>query len=277
MRVLFFLLLIFLQNLYAITLQEKIKALIPSSTYKSNENFIRKIFSDEKSFYTNKDFNIEKILKTLKSNGLLPLKLQKPSNVEISFRVNALSQTDSNPSFIFLNFATSNLLTNMGYKSFYTSKARKLDNQFLISYIINTESNLDPTILLANLAARGYITLDVQRYNDKDWIFDITLRRTSLTNTNAVQKGSKELTQINGKYWLSISGSGTLNITANNEVKWYPKVIMFDKDMNMVNVIMLENSSNSYSLKITNDVKYLMITDNYNSTNLRSGIVLSYR
>lgn len=269
------LLLSLINVLNADMLSDKIKMLVPSNVYKNNENFIKKIFSNKASFYTNNNLNIEKVVKTLKANGLIPLKLNKPRDITISFNINAFS--DKNPSFAFLSYATSSLLTNMGYSYFYTTKATRDSNRILIAYTLNSESNIDPAMIIDNLSKRGYIVLDINKQGDTNWAYDISLKNTFLVNADMLQQGNKELTKINGKYWLVASSTGTLNISTKEKVNWYPKILTFDSNMNVIDFVMSKNLNNNYTIKVTKEIKYIMITDNYNATTLRNGIVLNFK
>lgn len=264
-------------SMQPLSLQEKIKSFMSPQSYRSNENFIRKIFSNEASFYTNKRLDIPKILKTLKANGLMNLKLNKPSNVQVSFKINHFLNTDNAPSVMFLSYATSNLLSNMGYSYFYVTHAQKAQNQIALTYTLNSESNIDPTLIVDNLNRRGYDVLDVKKAQENHYIYDVSLRKSNLTNTDSITKGSRDLVKLNGKYWLSISGIGTLNITTRDNVSWYPKILMFDSNMNVVEAIMAQKPSNNYSLHINDKIQYIMITDNYNASVLRNGISVNFK
>ncbi|RDU62704.1 hypothetical protein CQA53_09115 [Helicobacter didelphidarum] len=264
---------------YSQTLQQKIQTLIPQNTYQTNENFIKKIFSNEKNFYDNGNLNVSKIISTLKNNGLLSLKLSKPSDISISFRINfAGIQTDSLPSFMFLSYATSNLLTSMGYSYFYTSQAKKDHDRISLTYMLNTESNIDPVVVINNLSKRGYRIVNVTRDSPLHWIYDVSLRQSSLVNADIVKQGESELSKINGKYWLTLNDIGVLNIAPRESgVKWYPKILIFDANMDVIDSVMLTNATDNYKIQITNQAQYIMITDNYNANILRNGIMLNFQ
>ncbi|MWV69474.1 hypothetical protein [Helicobacter saguini] len=265
------------QDSINMSVQEKIKSLIPPQTYRSNENFIRKIFSDESAFYANKRLDVPKILRTLKANGLMNLKLNKPSNVMVSFKINHFLNSDGEPSFMFLSYATSSLLSSMGYSYFYVTDAKKAQKQLSLTYTLNSESNIDPTLIVDNLSKRGYATLDVKKAAENHYIYDVSLQKSNLTNADSIQKGSRDIVKINGKYWLSLNGVGTLNIASRDNVSWYPKILMFDSNMNVVNAIMLANPTQNYTIRVNDKIQYVMITDNYNPSVLRNGISLSFK
>ncbi len=264
--------------LYANELQQKIQTFIPKNTYQTNEKFINRIFSNEKSFYVNDKLNIQKVIATLKSNGLLVLKLAKPSNVSITFRINSTYITDKNPSFTFLAYSTSNILSGMGYSYFYITEAKKQQEKIFLTYTLNTESNVDPLVMTNNLIRRGYDIIDVHKNSPTHWTYDIGLRDSKITNTNILKKGENILTQINGKYWLTFDRLGELNIAPNdNTSAWYPKILIFDNDMKLIDSIILIESKKSYKIAITSQIKHILVTDNYNASILRNGVTFDFK
>lgn len=264
-------------TLFASQLQQKVQKLMPANTYQANTKFIQKIFTNEKAFYKDNDIDVVKILTALKNNGLLTLKLAKPSNVSVTFRLNTIKQTDKNPSFTFLAYSASNILSSIGYSYFYVTEATKADNKVTLTYTLNAESNIDPIVMTTNLVKRGYKIIDVNRYSTTHWIYDISLMNSNIMTAKALNKGSNTLTQINGKYWLTFTNIGKLQITPkDNTDAWYPKILIFDNDMNPLDVIMLTDSKTTYTLDLPTQTRHILITDNYNSNILRNGINIDF-
>ncbi|RDU71592.1 hypothetical protein CQA66_06410 [Helicobacter aurati] len=257
-------------------LQEKIRSFIAPKTYQSNAIFIQKLFKNEKSFYKDDNINVIKVLNTLKANGLLTLKLAKPNNITISFRINAKTYTDSNPSFMFLAYTTSNLLSNMGYSYFYVTHAKKNHDSLSISYTLNAESEIDPTVLIGNIQKRGYNIVDVIRDSPTHWIYVIRLEQSKITHAQQITKGTSQLNQVSGKYWITLGIAGVLQVTLDNDEKWNPKILIFDDNMNLLEAIMSKDMQKQYTLKTNVAMRFLMITDNYNPANLRNGITLTF-
>lgn len=263
--------------LFASQLQQKVQKLIPANTYQANIKFIQKIFANEKAFYKGNDIDVVKILTALKNNGLLALKLAKPSNVSVTFRINTIKPTDKNPSFTFLAYSASNILSSIGYSYFYVTEATKTDNKITLTYTLNAESNIDPIVMTTNLARRGYKIIDVNRYSAMHWIYDISLMNSNIIAAKMLAKGSNTLTQINGKYWLTFANTGKLQITPkDNAEAWYPKILIFDNGMNPLDVIMLTDSKKTYTIDLPTETRHVLITDNYNANILRNGLNIDF-
>ncbi|GAB0173836.1 MAG: DUF4988 domain-containing protein [Helicobacter trogontum] len=263
--------------LVANELQQKIQKLITKSSYQANEKFINKIFANEKSFYQDNNLNVVKVLSVLKNNGLLSLKLAKPSNVSVTFRLNSLKQTDRDPSFTFLAYSASNILSSIGYSYFYVTQATKEDKEITLTYTLNAESNVDPIVMTANLVKRGYKIIDVNRYSATHWVYDISLINSNIVAAKFLAKGTNTLTQINGKYWLTFANPGTIQITPqDNTEAWYPKILIFDNAMNPLHAIMLTDSKTTYQIDLPQSARHVLVTDNYNATILRNGINIDF-
>ncbi|STQ86997.1 hypothetical protein LS73_006780 [Helicobacter muridarum] len=257
-------------------LHTKIKEYIQPKTYQTNAKFIQKLFKNESAFYKNGNVDVIKILNNLKNNGLLALKLNKPSNIKISFRVNEKNRTDFEPSFIFLAYATSNLLTNMGYSYFYVTNAKKNNDVISVSYTLNSESQIDPTVIISNIQSRGYNVIDVSKDSELHWIYDIRLEQPKITNAQQIKDGEIELNQVSGKYWIIVDSAGILEIMLNNEEKWNPKILIFDNNMNLLNAIMQKEMKQKQVINTNSNILFLMITDNYNPARLSNGIKIIF-
>ena len=261
---------------YASPLSDKVENFVPKNVYQKNANFVKKIFSNEKKFYKGNNLNIQAILSALKSNGLLTLKLKEPANVSATFRINAYSKTDDNPSFFFLNYTINAMLGNMGYSYFYITEVKRDKEKILITYTLNSESNIDPSVLVSGLMARGYNIVDVNRFSQTHWIYDINLKNGIIPNANDINSNST-ISNISGKYWLSFSMAGSVSIKTSNMESFYPKVLVFDNNMNIIDSIMETNSTKNYNFNVDSNVRYIFFTDNYNPTNLRSGLDIVFK
>lgn len=261
----------------ATQLQQKVQNLITTNTYRANAKFIQKIFANEKAFYNSDGVDVMKVLTTLKNNGLLALKLSKPSNVSATFRINKIKLTDKYPSFTFLAYSVSNVLNNIGYSYFYVTEATKDNDKLTLTYTLNAESNIDPMVMSVNLIKRGYKIIDVNRYSATHWIYDISLTDSNIIAAKTLAKGTNTLTQINGKYWLTFTTLGTLQITPkDNTEAWYPKILIFDNGMNPLSVILLTDSKTTYTIELPDMARHVLITDNYNASALRNGLNIDF-
>ena len=257
------------------SLQDKLKNLVPASSYKSNFVFIQRLFKNEKAFYNGNSIDIAKVLSTLRANGLLNLKLDKPSNVVLSFKIKESKDAKLSP--LFLAYTTSSLLSSMGYSYFYVTQAQKMQGNLSLSYTLNAEAAVDPTVIVSSLSDRGYRILDVSREGATGWVYDLVLERPNLANMSKLVEGELNLNHISGKYWVLAQARGELKITPSEATIWNPKILIFDSSMNLIDSVLSNEKKKSYLLEINQEPCFVLITDNYTPANLRNGLVITFK
>ncbi|WP_104696778.1 MULTISPECIES: hypothetical protein [unclassified Helicobacter] len=266
---LFIFIFVFLNICYGDYLSDKIKNFVGENTYRVNRNFIEKIFVNRQDFFQNGIVDSKKVLETLKSNGLLSLKFDSPKEVNIIFS----SQTSP----IFLLRTVNSVLASMGYSYFEVKKA-DYDNGFAsIIFGFTSEYMIDPLIVLEEMNKRGYIFNDVRKINEQAWEYDVTLFDSRLLNARNIDLGdSLELREVSGEYWLQISDtSGNISIVANS-AEWKPKIVFFDKNLHIIDILKKQTSINNITFNVLKDVRFILISDLRSPTILRSGIRVEF-
>lgn len=265
----FILTFIFISVCYGDFLSDKIKNFIGEDTYRVNRNFIEKIFVNRQDFFQEGIVDNKKVLETLKNNGLLSLKFDSPKEVNIIFS----SQTSP----IFLLRTVNSVLASMGYSYFEVKKADYDDGFASIIFGFTSEYMIDPLIVLEEMNKRGYIFNNVRKINDQAWEYDVTLFDSRLLNARNIDLGdSLEFKEVSGEYWLQISDvSGNINIVANS-AEWKPKIVFFDKDLHIVDILKKQTSINNITFNILKDVRFILISDLRNPTILKSGIRIEF-
>lgn len=62
----------------------------------------------------------------------------------------------------------------------------------------------------------------------------------------------------------------------NNVSAWYPKILVFDNDMNLLDSVSMHSSRDSYKISLPIATRHILITDNYNASILRNGISVEF-
>lgn len=250
-------------------LDDKIKNFINEDTYRINKNFIDKIFFNRQAFFQDGIIDNKKILETLKSNGLLNLKFNNPKEVNIIFS----SQTSP----IFLLRTVNSVLASMGYSYFEVKKAEYDEGRSSIIFGFTSEYMIDPLIILEEMNKRGYIFNDVQKINDQAWGYNVTLFDSRLANARNIELGdSLDLKEVSGEYWLQISDiGGNMNIISNS-AEWKPKIVFFDKNLHIVDILNKKTNINNIAFNVLKDVRFILISDTRSSTILKSGIRVEF-
>ncbi|MCH5313517.1 MAG: hypothetical protein J1E28_03850 [Helicobacter sp.] len=253
---------------WADTFDDKIRNLMGEQNYQVNANFVHRIFANKNMYYTSGRFDIAKIVYALKENGLLTSRFGQPSEVKLSF--------SARTSPILLTKIGNNILTTMGYSYFVVSKAELSNGLSSIEFSFNTEHSPDVGIIIDELGKRGFVCLDINRVNAQSWEYMLEVREPRLPNTKLLAKtATLNLREASGEYWLNVNTSGELYIQATNMPKWSPRVVLYDRNLSIVDMVSNVGSSASLKIKIPQGVRFVMITDYDSPESLKSGISVS--
>lgn len=192
-------------GLWGSSLEDSIQNFIGKQAFYTNQNFIKRLFKDEKKFLTNNGLDYFLILKTLKDNGLLELVFSEPSELQITIKAK------SKP--IFLTRIINSTLSSIGYSYFTISKAKYDEGEVELTFSLVTEHILDPVVFLNELKKRGLSPLRVQRENLLHWEYDLEIQKWVVLNSIALSKPERfEVKKISGEYWFDVKTPGVLHI-----------------------------------------------------------------
>ncbi|NQY95206.1 MAG: hypothetical protein HRT43_13665, partial [Campylobacteraceae bacterium] len=126
-------------------LLDKVENLIGTQEFNTHKNLVNLLFKNRSSYYFCENLNYIQILKQLKQNGLLKLKLSHPKEIVVEFETNV----DPIKSLKILN----DTLNNLGYYYYFT-KSTVFDGKghLLWSIKLKTSYAVDPLILANELA-----------------------------------------------------------------------------------------------------------------------------
>ncbi len=249
---------------------DKIRNLMGEQNYQLNANFINRIFANKNMYYTGGRLDIAKIVYALKNNGLLSSRFGQPSEVKLNF--------SARTSPILLTKIGNNILTTMGYSYFVISKAELSNGLSSIEFSFNTEHSPDMGIIIDELGKRGFICLDINRVNAQFWEYMLEVNEPRLPNTKFLAKSATlNLREASGEYWLDVNTGGDLYIQAIDFPKWNPRVVLYDKNLGIVDMVSNVGSNASLKVKIPQGVKFVMITDYDSSESLKGGISVNLR
>ena len=238
---------------------DKVQEIIGGQSYNQNKGFIDRIFQNKARFIIQASgaerINIALLLKELKDNGLLQLKFPSP----LELRARFIAETSP----ILLNYTLNNVLSSIGYSFFITSKSAKTKNTSMVEFALITEHTLDHIILIGELQRRGFRLNDVKRISINEWEYYISATNPQLFNAKPISVGNAlTLREVSGQYWLNTISKGTLNISVND--KWIPRVVCYDRNLEIINLVVSKTPQSRLTLKIDNKTTFVMITDAQN-------------
>ncbi|GMB96214.1 hypothetical protein NHP22001_08030 [Helicobacter sp. NHP22-001] len=251
--------------LNADALEAKIKNLMDQEFYQVNRNFIHRVFQDRASFYNQGVLQIGKVLATLKDNGLLPLKFNRPALLQVRF----VAKTSP----LLLLKTIQSVLSSMGYTYFSVLQVQYKEDISSATFGLNTEYALDPTLAVRLFAKYGFNLVDLERKSLKDWDYSFMVQTPRLAYTTPlIPTGhALDLKEISGEYWLDITSPGHLVVFAHS-AEWQPQVSLFDSSLHILKYMAAENPTEKISLHIGDKVRFVRVSDVNNPLVLKGGI-----
>ncbi|CAM3407179.1 hypothetical protein [Helicobacter labetoulli] len=265
-----FILACIIASAWADAFDDKIKNLMGEQSYQTNANFINRIFANRNLYYTGGRLDIAKIVYALKSNGLLSSRFGQPSEVKLSF--------SARTSPVLLTKVGNNILSTMGYSYFVVSRAELSGGLSSVEFSFNTEHSPDMGIIIDELGKRGFVCLDINRVNAQKWEYMLEVNEPRLPNTKFLAKSATlKWRDASGEYWVSVNMSGDLYIQASDFPKWNPHIVLYDKNLSIIDMLSNTGGNDSVKVKIPQGVKFVMITDYDGAENLKGGITASLK
>lgn len=270
--IVFFTMSIFLVSLLeAGVIKEKVENIIGSKDYKIHKSLIDLLFQNESKYMSRNTISYNKLFKTLQEHGLLNLRLDGPSQIEIEF----VGLNQNFKSYKILN----DTLHSLGYRYFFTkSMSLTAEKQLIWNIALKTEYMLDPVVLLNELRnARCQVT-EVTNQNENRWSYTIDFFDAELANATEVPRNEKVGFQkpLN-PYMIKISEAKSIQVISRNLNSWFPHIVFFDKDLQVLDSIKKDRISKGLKVAVPKNTRYVKITDMYNLINIKRGLSIIVR
>ncbi len=244
----------------------KVMQLLGVQEYKTNQKFIQRLFNNQGYFLDDAGQpDLYKISNTLKQNGLLKLTFKQPMELEVSFSISENPATFTSVLYHILN--------EMGYYYFLLKESLLEEQKFKFILSMNTEYAIDPTLLQEKLYNYGYRVQSIERSSIHQWNYTITNstfqypKATKLTANETNHKAN-----LKGEYWYQIEQGSRLEVKSSNGILWYPKLIFFDKNLNILEIISSQKSSQTIQKEIPKGAMFVKITDTYLPITTKNGL-----
>lgn len=245
-------------------LDSKIINLIGENSYNRNKSFINKIFSPKDSFYQNGNLDIYKVISILQNNGLLKLKFASPREFNAIF----IAQTSP----ILLLKTINQSLSYMGYSYWIPSEAEYENEISKMKISLTTEHIIDPIILLNELKKSGFVVMNIIQNSQNEWEYHLLAASSKIPNATFISKGnSVNIYEVSGQYWLEVGSLGRLEVSSINNKAFNPKIVFFDKNLNILDIQELSKRKN-FDVSIIDNTKFIKISDQILNSNLKSGL-----
>ncbi len=242
--------------------------LISIFLYADNSAFIKNLIGKDK-FQTYYELikpilnenNITSTVKYLQDNGLIELFFDKPTTIH--------------PTFIFKNnnpiLETKILyktLNYMGYYYFYPTHISKKET-YSITLEMKSTHYIDPLLFINTISQNGCNVVDISK--SKNYTYKIDCENAYLNTIKVVDKNVKIL-NAKGIYFINPNGYKKIKISTSKFDKWYPYIVFFDKNLNILNIISKHIHQKNIILNIPSECKYIKISDTFTKENFKRGI-----
>lgn len=244
----------------------KVRSILEQKRYKTNEAFIKIIFSPPQKFILQERVDVLKVIETLKQNGLLDLFFDKPTRIALEF------QTNGTP--LFFVKIVGDILRKIGYYRYVTDASRYNNSEFIWRVAIVSEYAADPTILQEELQKNGCKIVDISRKSPKEWHYVVDMRNARL-DVETLQNGfEKQLKRSLYPYWFDVATIRKLRIISIGRNRWYPDISFYDAKLHLVKVIQRDRRMYDVTVRIPKNAKYIKISDIYTMKNIKDKMVL---
>ncbi|MBD3840901.1 MAG: hypothetical protein IE909_03275 [Campylobacterales bacterium] len=264
---LFFIIIVFFQFTWGNTiLFSKIENIIGKENYAIHKKLIEHLFKDEYKFIINEKIKYVPLFSVLKNNGLINLRYEKPQNTILKFSVTSRPKL----AYKILN----DTLKGLGYRYFLTKEFKQNHNrsfEWIIEF--RSEYMVDPLILSKELQQKNCKITNVENQASNHWCYDLDFSEAILSEAKKIQTNEKVKFQkpLQG-YLLMVDDVKTLQVIGRNLNTWYPHIVFFSKDLQVIDVIKKERIYKGFTTKVPKDTKYIKITDLYNLINIKRGL-----
>ena len=231
---------------------QTIKSLISEEKFNTYHELLKPIVNEP---------SLVKTLEYLQNNGLLDIFFDKPKLIH--------------PTFVFINnnsvFNTKTLystLNSLGYYYFYPVKIIKNEN-YSITLEMKSTHYIDPLLFTKSIAQKGCEVISINKA--ENYTYTLNCKNEHLDTLKVVDKKIK-LLNAKGIYWINPNGFSKIAIYSSKLDNWYPYIVFFDKNLNILNIISKENSKRLIYLEILPECAYIKISDTFSKKNFKRGI-----
>jgi hypothetical protein len=208
--------------------------------------------------------SLEKTLKYLQNNGLLDIFFDKPRLIHPTFIFK-----NSNP--IFNTVILYKTLDSLGYYYFYPVNIIKKQTTYKLTLEMKSTHFIDPLLFTNTISQYGCKILNIKK--EKNYTYTLNCTDETLDTLKVINKKTK-LLNAKGVYWINPNGYDKISVTSSKFDNWYPYVVFYDANLNILNIISDNNPQKSILLKVPAECRYIKITDNFSKENFKRGIYI---
>jgi len=243
----------------------KIKDILGDTDYNTHKNLINHIFSNKNAYYTNNQVDYTKLTQELSKNSLLKLDLGSTQNIEVIFNIKGTPKK----SIRNLN----EILKNLGHQFFITKEEIVVDDNLSWTIKLKTAAAISPLRLSQELQSINCNITDIKREGTYKWSYSIDMDNSTIYKAeDLIGNNQLSLKKSIKPYIIKVKNSSKIVINSNVGNNWYPNVVFYDEDFNIIKILQADSLHKSLKLDVPNNTKYIKIDDLYSLANIKRGI-----
>lgn len=251
-------------------LHDKIKNLIGQKQYDIHKNLINLLLKDRYNYESNGQIRYYNLVKILRENGLLDLKLSSPQEINLEFKV--LNKPLKGYKFL------KETIENMGYRYYFTSQIQKEEEGLVWKIRFKTEYMLNPQILLKELQQKNCKIANIENRGSNTWYYEIDFLNSKVNEAVKIDKDEKVAFQKPLKpYFITFDEVKSITVISRKLNNWFPHIVFFDEDLNILKTIRKDRVYKGFRASVPKGSKYVKISDNYNLINIKRGLSIIAR
>ena len=262
-----FVLLLAVYSLHAASFYKEIENIVGKNTYIANKKIIKTLFKQQNQFYTKGHLDYAKVLNVLKNNHLLNVKISRSTAINLSFATRQRHPV----AFIKLIKST---LNELGYSRIDIQKVIQDGSGFMYKVVVYSDSAPDPIMIVDSFAKKNASVVKIKRYSISSWRYFVDLSHLDLVYKNLPYKKKIRLPKPLEPYWIDVSNVKVLVINSANTNRWHPKIVFYDRFLNIVNNISKDIKSYNIRLEVPRNASYMKVSDLYTLDNINRGLTI---
>ena len=247
----------------------KIEEFIGSQKYKQHSKLISVLFKKKQKYYTNGEIDHLKVLKKLKTNGLLIQNFDTPTE----FMLEIISFENHK---LFIKSILDSL-SQMGFSYVIIKEVTKIDNKIKLTLSIQTQYIVDPISFNEEITKRGGAITKIHRYLSNKWRYTIDSSNLKLNDATEINAATTKLKKSLKDYYLKIDTSviSQISIRSYNSNRWHPFISYYDKNLALLSSVKVSKVTHSYDLILDENCKYIRVGDLFTLNNIKKGLIIN--
>jgi hypothetical protein len=167
------------------------------------------------------------------------------------------------------------ILRAIGQFSYVTKEEVVVNNHLKWTIKLKTAAAISPLRLSQELQSINSKIIDIKREGNSKWSYSIdTTNSTVYKAEDLISNNQLSLKKTTKPYMIRVSDINSITVTPSSGNSWYPSVVFYDNNLNIIEVVEKDSLHKSLKLDVPNNTKYIKIDDLYSLANLKQGLTL---